>query len=545
MDISNEIGSLKASHEPSYSRSLVRIAKRAVNEGLDLGLIIEAARGMKDPYYIASTLSGVGKLTGDASLFKDAIGIASTVEPQWRRAEIAGRMIKDMVKGGARDLDAAIPVVLGLTETEPRREAVKDLIKGMTRTGSLRMTRLLDSASDPREMVMIVKSSVSGTIKHEGGDLSGIEAGILEVGDPMVRGKSLAYLGSKVYREVPSRGRDLIESALDGITEIEPVEDRLDLLRDVADKLLSIHSKELRKGKIPPEGSAAIIKTLCGKAKVLDGIHDRASYHGYLAGRMSKYGIDGYPVLFEEALAMADGIEEPDIRDRVRRNIAKGMDRSGIELPDDLSSLLKREVEEGEVQCRTTPEPGRTIERDVGDDHVSVGRPRPVLGLYNTYERKLAPAHVRAVARAAPLCIAFDLDLALIGFPFGSNEEVVRRVSADTNVGKGGEYLGQLADQDRLSLYEDINVMGDHTLIATTSHPDGKKLLRISKDAGIPADVVPSGAVYLLGVGKAGLPGSVLARADKHLEFTGKNIPLETGTAMGVLANILKGNPAE
>ena len=68
------------------------------------------------------------------------------------------------------------------------------------------------------------------------------------------------------------------------------------------------------------------------------------------------------------------------------------------------------------------------------------------LALYNSYDpKKIHEAHLRAIARAAPVCYAFDFHLALIGFPFDEPLELVERVSGSTTIGEGGKYLLELA----------------------------------------------------------------------------------------------------
>jgi hypothetical protein len=48
-----------------------------------------------------------------------------------------------------------------------------------------------------------------------------------------------------------------------------------------------------------------------------------------------------------------------------------------------------------------------------------------------------------------------------------------------------------------------------------------------------------------MGLGKSGLPQSLLNQVQYHLELTGNNIPLETCTAMGVIAQQLRAQAEE
>ncbi len=73
------------------------------------------------------------------------------------------------------------------------------------------------------------------------------------------------------------------------------------------------------------------------------------------------------------------------------------------------------------------------------------------LALYNTYDTKrLHEAHLRAIARAAPIAHAYGFHLALVGFPLeGKPVEIAEEVSGHTTIGgDGGEsiswnWLGQ------------------------------------------------------------------------------------------------------
>ncbi len=168
----------------------------------------------------------------------------------------------------------------------------------------------------------------------------------------------------------------------------------------------------------------------------------------------------------------------------------------------------------------------------------SAGRVEPLKGpepaftmaLYNTYRGKADENHYRNIARAAALCYAFDINLALIGFPFEDAEECAERTVKNTRVGKGGEYLRELEKAGRFVLYPNIDSI-EGKIVATSSHPDPKKTIK-------PGDIAGK-TTFVLGLGHQGLPASVMRRADFHLEFTGKGASLETCTAMGVLAYIL------
>jgi hypothetical protein len=157
-----------------------------------------------------------------------------------------------------------------------------------------------------------------------------------------------------------------------------------------------------------------------------------------------------------------------------------------------------------------------------------------ILGLFNTYEKKLNTAHIRSIARAAPLCWAYNLDLGLFNFPLKNTKALIDRVKQDTSIGENGRYLINLLKTNRVFIQSIIKGDESDIIIITTPHPEPDKSLKINEILKIPGK-----KYFLLGVGKKGIPKSVLEKSNYHLEFTHKEIPLETSTAMGILAYIL------
>lgn len=216
---------------------------------------------------------------------------------------------------------------------------------------------------------------------------------------------------------------------------------------------------------------------------------------------------------------------------------------------------------------RTTSKPGlREIRGTDGAEglHIVTGsqpnssRSRHVLVLYDAYTGGLKPTHIRALARAAPLCIAYDLDLGLMGFPIESAESIVERTIRETNVGQGGALLGQLLAQGRLKLIGEKGESGLEALrqlgipVATTSHPANEKSVdlerwyrkkeisdRVSDGKTMAKENDKKHLCLIMGLGRQGLPTSMLKELPYHLELTGKKIPLETCTVMGLIAQRL------
>jgi len=105
------------------------------------------------------------------------------------------------------------------------------------------------------------------------------------------------------------------------------------------------------------------------------------------------------------------------------------------------------------------------------------------IGLYNSYDpARFAEAHRRAIARAAPVALAFDANLATFGFPFEKDlrtpEDVAAWVSGTTSIGEAGTYLRELAHGGRFLTFDFPKrgfppQLGEP--IVTTNRPDAKK----------------------------------------------------------------------
>ncbi len=156
-----------------------------------------------------------------------------------------------------------------------------------------------------------------------------------------------------------------------------------------------------------------------------------------------------------------------------------------------------------------------------------------VICLVNTYDKlKLHEIHLRTIARAAPLCYAYDLHLALYQFDFwkGRNE-LVDDVVKYTTIGEGGRYLEDLSKAGKLHLIDSIpSHFGD--VIATTSRPV-KNILSIEDLRKLRS------ACFLIGLGRKGLPKDLIKRSKYALDVTFRNVSLETCSAIGAIAALV------
>lgn len=172
---------------------------------------------------------------------------------------------------------------------------------------------------------------------------------------------------------------------------------------------------------------------------------------------------------------------------------------------------------------------------------------RATIGLYNSYDPvKFREAHRRAIARAGPIALAFDCNLATFGFPFdrglSTPAEISRWVASTTSIGESGKYFIELADKGRYSRFDFPNKGFPPQLgqpIVTTRRPyTGLQItveeIRRSLDSG-------QSVLLIFGLGPHGLPKEVFRMSKHHLDITGQGFSLETCTAIGVAVGSILG----
>jgi hypothetical protein len=172
---------------------------------------------------------------------------------------------------------------------------------------------------------------------------------------------------------------------------------------------------------------------------------------------------------------------------------------------------------------------------------------RVTIGLYNSYDPvKFHESHRRALARAGPLALAFDCNLATFGFPYDKDlstpVEIANWIATTTSIGESGAYLVELASKGRFSAFEFPRKGFPPQLgepIITTRKPAKQRTVT----AASVRDLVKSGKSVLLlfGLGPHGLPKDIFESAQKHLDVTGRGYSLETCTALGAVVGSLLG----
>ena len=172
---------------------------------------------------------------------------------------------------------------------------------------------------------------------------------------------------------------------------------------------------------------------------------------------------------------------------------------------------------------------------------------RVTIGLFNSYDPvKFHESHRRALARAGPLALAFDCNLATFGFPYDKELstpiEIAEWVSTTTSIGESGAYLVELAKKGRFSAFDFPKKgfppqLGE--VIITTRRPVKVKLVSAAK---VRDDLKSGRSVLLLfGLGPHGLPKDMFEMTQKHLDVTGRGYSLETCTALGAVVGSLLG----
>jgi hypothetical protein len=170
---------------------------------------------------------------------------------------------------------------------------------------------------------------------------------------------------------------------------------------------------------------------------------------------------------------------------------------------------------------------------------------RVTIGLYNSYDPiRFHESHRRALARAGPLALAFDCNLATFGFPYDKDlstpPEIAQWVSTTTSIGESGAYLVELAGKGRFSAF-DFPRKGfppqlGEVVITTRKPSPGKEASLVDVRS-----ILKSGRSVLLvfGLGPRGLPKELFEIGQKHLDVTSRGLSLETCTALGAVVGAL------
>ena len=536
-------------HPPSHMRALVQESRSGA--GRPIRELLEDASSIPDASFAAEALfhlSGDPRLTaGEAGrTLAESLHLLNKVERGWRQAEVLEEMVRKAPKlrsdpPSAQHIDRFLSGLVDVALQMPVGQALSKALQSFAkvappaRRGELVAKALGNTGFALQDAKALVDASPAS------------RKAILATDDSALRARLLAHL--HVHAAAGT-----MDFALDEAATV-PDQDRVEVYRAI---VASIED---------PADLAIVHGSLVG------GPEERARLLAALAGRADRLGARPTALLwFEEAEAQAALVPEAKARASIRSNLAQGLERAGqparaVEIAalaqaDKADKAAKASAPAGaEVTAKPVAaaydptaipsEPVAPAPRPTAKQHLAVSVPpgtRHILALVDTYEGGLSEVHLRAVARAAPLCDAFGLDLALIGFPTDNLGALLKQAMAETNVGDGGRHIQDLVAGGHVYLVHathrtppDLAAIGH--AVATTPEPDAA---RAADFMGCIQKARTAGAkrlVVLMGLGRKGLPATFLKAAPSHLELTGRNVSLETATAMGVIAERMRQLP--
>lgn len=170
---------------------------------------------------------------------------------------------------------------------------------------------------------------------------------------------------------------------------------------------------------------------------------------------------------------------------------------------------------------------------------------RVTLAIHNSYDpRTFREAHRRILARAGPLALAYDFNLATLGFPFPEElrqaNELADWVASTTSIGEDGSYLRELAARGRFQSFPYASKGLPPQLgltVLTTCDPDPGKKVELRELAGM---IIDGQSVCLVfGAGPKGVPKDLREMTRHHLDITFDGRSLETCTALGAVSGAL------
>lgn len=538
------MGNKGRSNDASRSRHIQRMSK----EGKDPEIILKEMERIKDPYFRSLSFLAIARSNKISPKKKEdllghSIEESDGVPQEWRRAELLSLLMK-----GSRELDDESnnilqEMVLERLEAFPPGQGLSDALEGVSsylepgHWKKMLEISLNNSGFEKTNAKTLIRQIIKTGRWEQGYQIVQERASYLE--DDELAVSLLSYLHHQVRKKAGEKtGSRALEYALARIKKLEEESSAKYF------SILCMNNRSLKDLDLLERSTRDIqntlpcLRSLSDLATASDKAGDRKKAFGYL----------------DEAASMIDDLEnDKDILEALAL-IASAMAR--LDEKERSLSLFERAIAltEGDPVSKKRLEDrmrkAGMVETLRKDSQSATDLPssatRHVLALYDTYEGGLKQTHVRAVSRAAPLCAAFSLDLALMGFPSDDIERIVELSSVETNIGRGGRYLKELHREGRVFLVKcsqggppnDWKELG--LPVATTSRPQKDKTVSMEKAKEIARREHGLGRVCLImGIGRKGLPRSIIDSALYHLEITGSNIPLETATAMGILSFML------
>lgn len=536
-------------HDPSFYRGLIREQKS--NKGRHPTQLLKEARKIKDPYYASLALF---RLSDDPRLpisegkfvAREALRLADEETRPWRRAELFGKLAKYAktwnIEFSEEDSHYFLDEILSKLQVFPKGKGLSQNLNEISKhIGCSRLPLLLQIAVENNEFVLddsktIIRQWATTCSKKIAPEQ--LYTILFNINDSFLQSKLMGYLYLQcVKKEIEYR--KAFDAAISKGQQAK-TEEKTEALRYLS-RHIRLHDDFLKLKKV-------IIS-------LNNPIH-RVQLLTTLAGNADKKGFNIFSInTFTEALDESKNIhnEKDQVKEQIKiatgflkigkKQLAKDILIKTHKLTSDES--IKRSIEKTMKKYDLSLEyiqpiktTSSTIEKNVSHLPNSFGH---TLGLYDTYEGSIKPIHIRTLARAAPLCAAYGLDLALIGFPIHSLNDFITKAKKDTTIGKSGSYLQYLHKQHRIHHYpcskqKMPKLPEDKIAVATTAHPDEDKSINITDIFKSFNKDSENKIIVIMGLGRKGLPPSILEQIEYHMELTGLHVPLETCTAMGMIA---------
>jgi hypothetical protein len=492
---SDKVIEMNERHEPSACRRILREVRA---QGLSRELF-DLAQDLRDGVYRAEALCGLcasEEMDEDDRVEWVPIIVESMLEEEraWRLAESIGIIAKSSGNWpGARSRKALIGHLITLTGGLPVGEARVDALKSISskvseqRLPELFILAIENYGMEPKAARPVMKSIVA-TKNYD--MISDITA-LITKAPPNLAVKYLDNLH-----------RLTIEASL----TLEPTALELSL------PLLKTADFEIVRTLCSHASTPAEVRTL---AETLDGDNEDAiRYAVTLAGRADRTGDAKFARdLLEKAATRVDSLNERTAT-RIKKNIAKGFVHLG---------------DQGRVEELAPMHD--SVEISPQSDEVKVERRGHTMALVGTYDGAISTPHLRALARAAGIAWGFGLDIALIGWPTENLEELCERAQKESSTA-GVNHLPALLSSQRiqlLSIDDALDGRAGHP-IATTHRPVG---------GSVDLTTFGENLCLFIGLGRQGLPKSLLDNCPDQFELTGIGASLETAVAMGAIAQRL------
>ena len=460
-------------HNPSVARRISREIKR----GESPESLLPLAKSINDPYYRSLSLVSIASSISSKkskNIFESAFREVNNVKEEWRRIELLGKIAKNLkIMSDGNQKNRMFEKVLVLS-SKGKEEATKDFVVKYSKNypDELLETLLYHTINLKQYSFESSKAVIRIWVKRKPVDSLLAQLSVIKSN---LRTRLFGYLHFQLSKSKIQIKPTALETALQANNSEEMLRYLVRICSSPSDLGLVASSVS--------DQSPAIMLALTARA-------DRKGW----AKEARAYA--------SQAQETIDHLPTSNEKEGLLSKLKITLDRLDAPLPEKPIIPL--------------------------EDSGMVSKGKHTLGLLNTYGGKWNHPHFKAIHKAANLCSAFDLDLALIDFPKIESGELINEVKKEMRLPNEG-YLSSLFSNQRVRFFDkDVDESWAGSKVATTANPDANKL------------ELPDGRLcMIMGLGPKGLPKSFLKASDYHFELTGSNIAFETGTAMGSIAGHL------